>query len=154
MTSINSATPIFVSTTGIEWATTGLVNGTVSIDGTSLNSISYFNGMYVAVGDNIVSSNNPYVWIERYRYTGSVLYGVSGININNFSGFIAVGYRPDYSVIPTILQSSVLKSLDGITWTSRTSAADNGWFGITYGKGLFVAVAVTGTNRIMTSLFD
>ena len=40
----------------------------------------------------------------------------------------------------------------GITWTSRTSAADNSWQAITYGNGLFVAVAVTGTgNRVMTS---
>jgi hypothetical protein len=40
----------------------------------------------------------------------------------------------------------------GITWTSRASAADNNWFSVTYGKGLFVAVAGSGTgNRVMTS---
>jgi hypothetical protein len=40
----------------------------------------------------------------------------------------------------------------GITWTSRTSAADNSWRSICYGNGLFVACASTGTgNRIMTS---
>ena len=38
------------------------------------------------------------------------------------------------------------------TWTSRTSAANNGWRGVTYGNGLFVAVSDTGTgNRVMTS---
>ncbi|MFM2374746.1 MAG: hypothetical protein RLZZ234_741, partial [Candidatus Parcubacteria bacterium] len=43
-------------------------------------------------------------------------------------------------------------SPDGITWTSRTSAADNTWRSVTYGNGLFVAVAQTGTgNRVMTS---
>jgi hypothetical protein len=41
---------------------------------------------------------------------------------------------------------------DGITWTARTSAADNNWFNVTYGNGLFVAVATSGTgNRVMTS---
>jgi len=49
----------------------------------------------------------------------------------------------------------VMTSPDGITWTTRTSAADNLWWGVTYGDGLFVAVAVgatTGTgNRVMTS---
>jgi hypothetical protein len=41
---------------------------------------------------------------------------------------------------------------DGITWTSRTSAADNNWRSVTYGNGLFVAVAISGTlNRVMTS---
>ena len=40
----------------------------------------------------------------------------------------------------------------GITWTSQTSATDNGWNSVTYGNGLFVAVAETGTrNRVMTS---
>ncbi len=37
-------------------------------------------------------------------------------------------------------------------WTSRTSAADNQWNSVTYGNGLFVAVASSGTgNRVMTS---
>jgi hypothetical protein len=45
-----------------------------------------------------------------------------------------------------------LTSPDGITWTYRTSAADNDWKSVTYGNGLFVAVANTGTgNRVMTS---
>jgi hypothetical protein len=40
----------------------------------------------------------------------------------------------------------------GILWTSRTSAADNNWLSVTYGNGLFVAVAQSGTgNRVMTS---
>ena len=40
----------------------------------------------------------------------------------------------------------------GTNWTSRTSAADNYWRGVTYGNGLFVAVAYSGIgNRVMTS---
>jgi hypothetical protein len=40
----------------------------------------------------------------------------------------------------------------GIDWEIRTSAADNQWFSVTYGNGLFVAVAITGSgNRVMTS---
>jgi len=46
----------------------------------------------------------------------------------------------------------VMTSPDGITWTSRTSAADNYWYGVTYGNGTFVAVAASGSgNRVMTS---
>lgn len=40
------------------------------------------------------------------------------------------------------------------TWTARTSAADNSWFGVAWSPelGLFCAVAETGTgNRVMTS---
>ena len=45
-----------------------------------------------------------------------------------------------------------MTSPDGITWTSRTSAADNSWYDVTYGNGLFVAVSYTGTgNRVMTA---
>ena len=40
----------------------------------------------------------------------------------------------------------------GTAWTIRTSAADNFWQSVTYGNGLFVAVAYTGAgNRVMTS---
>ena len=39
-----------------------------------------------------------------------------------------------------------------LSWTVRASAADNNWLGVTYGNGLFVAVADSGTgNRVMTS---
>jgi len=45
-----------------------------------------------------------------------------------------------------------MTSPDGITWTLRTSAADNDWYSVCYGNGLFVAVSITGTgNRVMTS---
>jgi hypothetical protein len=45
-----------------------------------------------------------------------------------------------------------MTSPDGINWTLRTSAADNQWISVTYGNGLFVAVAYSGTgNRVMTS---
>ena len=41
---------------------------------------------------------------------------------------------------------------NGVVWTSRISAADNGWSSVTYGNGLFVAVSQDGTgNRVMTS---
>jgi hypothetical protein len=46
----------------------------------------------------------------------------------------------------------VMTSLDGISWTSRTSAADRAWWSVTYGDGRFVAVDVSSLgNRVMTS---
>jgi hypothetical protein len=48
-----------------------------------------------------------------------------------------------------------MTSPDGITWTSRTAAANNYWTEVTYGNGLFVAVSTTdagtSSNRVMTS---
>ncbi len=41
---------------------------------------------------------------------------------------------------------------NGVIWNLQTAAANNQWNSITYGNGLFVAVALTGTDdRIMTS---
>ena len=39
----------------------------------------------------------------------------------------------------------------GVTWTARAAAEANNWTSVTYGNGLFVAVASTGTNQVMTS---
>jgi len=40
----------------------------------------------------------------------------------------------------------------GVSWTSQTNPVDNNWKSVTYGNGLFVAIAQTGTgNRVMTS---
>jgi hypothetical protein len=45
-----------------------------------------------------------------------------------------------------------MTSVDGVTWVARTSVNEsNAWFSVTYGNGLFVAVANSGTSRIMTS---
>jgi hypothetical protein len=45
----------------------------------------------------------------------------------------------------------IMTSKDGIHWATRSSAADNSWFSVCYGDGLFVAVAFSGVgNRVMT----
>ncbi|MBI38767.1 MAG: hypothetical protein CMF59_04150 [Leptospiraceae bacterium] len=44
-----------------------------------------------------------------------------------------------------------MTSPDGINWTARSAPEANQWQEITFGNGLFVAVASDGTNRIMTS---
>jgi len=41
--------------------------------------------------------------------------------------------------------------VEGINWDLRTSAADNQWYGLTYGNGLYVATAIDGTQRVATS---
>ena len=39
----------------------------------------------------------------------------------------------------------------GVVWTAQTAAERNSWQGVTYGNGMFVAVALDGTHRVMTS---
>ena len=52
---------------------------------------------------------------------------------------------------PNSLNGVTIGGLAGFDWTSRTSAADNSWSGVTYGNGLFVAVSYDGASRVMTS---
>ena len=51
-----------------------------------------------------------------------------------------------FSVSPSSVATIIAS---GITWTSRTSAANTGWYSVAYGNGLWVAV---GNNGVMTSL--
>jgi hypothetical protein len=151
VSSQNTATPIFVSNDGIVWSSSGLTPDSVYIGSTSLNSVAYLNSVYVSVGTNIVSSSDAFTWVERYNVTAVTLYGVSGISITNYNGFIAVGTGPDYSVIPTVSKSVILQSLDGITWINVTpSALTPTLHGVTSGNGLIVVIGNSGT--ILTSI--
>jgi photosystem II stability/assembly factor-like uncharacterized protein len=151
MSSQNTATPILVSDDGIVWTTSGISDGTVSIDNTSLNSVAYYNGVYVAVGENIVSSTDTYTWVERYRFTNMVFNGVSAISIPNFNGLIAVGYGPDYSVIPTVTKSTVLRSLNGLTWVDATPTGSSETLnGVSSSDNTIVVLGNNGT--IFTSI--
>jgi len=47
--------------------------------------------------------------------------------------------------------TAVMTSPDGVTWTARSATEANDWISVTYGNGKFVAVASSGTNRVMTS---
>ncbi len=46
---------------------------------------------------------------------------------------------------------SMQRNTSTAVWNSRASVEDNLWKGITYGNGLYVAVAGSGTYRVMTS---
>lgn len=52
----------------------------------------------------------------------------------------------------TIQSSSHATGALGVSWTSRASAADSDWNSVTYGEGLFVAVAKGGPGSgVMSS---
>lgn len=77
-------------------------------------------------------------------------------NLNNCSNY-NIKVRALNSVGPGTATSAVSViprsgNQTGINWTSRTSAANNNWYSVTYGNGMFVAVSGTGiSNRVMTS---
>ncbi|MEI9958995.1 MAG: T9SS type A sorting domain-containing protein [Ferruginibacter sp.] len=113
------------------------------------SSVTYGNGMYVAVGyaaDALMTSPDGVNWTLRTTPTGGQLW----ISVTYGNGlFVAVAYGDAASGSST---QRVMTSPDGINWTTRTPAAANVWIGVTYGNGLFVAVAKSGSgNRVMTS---
>jgi hypothetical protein len=52
------------------------------------------------------------------------------------------------AVSETGADNRIMTSPDGIAWTSRTSAANNEWRGVTWGNGLFIAVAASGSGIV------
>jgi hypothetical protein len=103
--------------------------------------VAYGNGVFVATRSNGVSySNDGITWnyTSTFGFVGGKLAFGNGIfvNVSNSGG-----------------SGQVFTSPDGFFWTSRTAASNDTWSAITFGNGLFVAVAssYTGGNGIMTS---
>ena len=112
------------------------------------NSVTYGNGLFVAVGngqagDNwVMTSPDGVTWTSRTAPPGSLAPQTWGSVTYGNGVFVAVGSSGTFRV---------MTSPDGVTWTAQTPAEVNQWASVTYGNGLFVAVANTGTKRVMTS---
>ena len=103
--------------------------------------IAYGNGVFVATRSNGVHySNDGITWnaTNPVGFVGGKIVFGNGlfVNVSNSGGI-----------------GRVFTSPDGFIWTSRTAASNDTWSGITYGNGLFVAVAssYTAGGGIMTS---
>lgn len=95
-----------------------------SVDGT-WNSVSYGNGVFVAVSDDgkVMTSPDGITWTARIAAANNAWVAVTFGN-----GIFAAVSR-------TGTRNRIMTSPDGITWTSRASAADENWRSITYGGG-------------------
>ena len=165
MTSTNTATPIFRSNDGVTWTTNGYYTPfdkvpfddtnydmtAISIAALSLQSITYGNGIFVAVGDQITYSEDTYIWREGFVFTDGLqnrLYGVAYVDIPTYTGFIAVGKgeRFDYStgVTTTVPCNLVLTSTDGKNWTQTPWATTKGFYGVTSDSSYIYAVGEDG----------
>jgi hypothetical protein len=83
-----------------------------------LNSVTYGNGLFVAVRDSpsgsaIYTSRNGRIWTEQPSPTRKRLWGVAYGN----GLFVAVGE-----------DGTILTSRDGVSWTARASGTDNNPF--------------------------
>ncbi len=105
-------------------------------------SLTFGNNLFVGAFSLIYYSSDGITW-------NTVPVGLSIEYVTFGNGlFVGVGFA-NVSGVPTAFAAS---SPDGINWTARTPAANNWWQAVSYGNGLFVAVARSGaSNRIMTS---
>jgi hypothetical protein len=113
--------------------------------GLGFSDITYGNGLFVSAYFNTSSYSN-----DGINWTQVVI--SDNISLVTFGNgiFVGVGFA---QVFPGgIYTSWISTSTDAINWTSRTPSEAMYFQDISYGNGLFVAVAHNiGTNRIMTS---
>lgn len=167
MTSTNSATPIFRSTNGLVWSTNGYFTPlgvtsqteyNLSTASLALNTVTYFNNVWYAAGDSIVSSNDTYTWGRIHAYTPSnqvTIYGIATASIPNFVGLIAVGsgLRLDFSsdttqLVPTNVIST---STNGLLWQDATSLTNKTFYAVASGDSRIIIVGESGVIYYSTN---
>ena len=119
---------------GITWTTR-----TSGFDTTTINEVTYGDGLYVAVGQSgkMTTSTDGTTWTTR----------TSGFGTNTINGvtfgdglYVAVGNS-----------GTMTTSTDGTTWTTRTSGfGTTAIRGVTYGDGVYVAGGDDGTLTTST----
>ena len=134
----NISLPVGIYTKGLVKQSDPIIefNKHLTMGSDELRSITYANGMFVAVGSfsKIVTSTDGITWTKRL--TASINYSYRSITYAN-GMFVAVGYSPNTS-------GAVITSTDGITWTKQTSPAKTHFYSIVYANGMFVAVGNSG----------
>src|SRR5436309_2234050 len=91
-----------------------------SAAGNRLDSITYGNGQFVAVGGgNIVTSSDAVNWVVQQESSPSDRIDLNDIGLNGIAygvgQFVAVGYRSSDPAYP----SAILTSTDGTNWVHR-----------------------------------
>ena len=113
---------IATSPDGINWTFYSTAN-------TTLRSITYGNGLFVAVATG--GTNRALVSSDGITWTPSTLSALFWYAVTYGNGmFVAIAYTGEVGV-----------STDGVSWAeSQGLAATTAWLSITYGNGVFVAV--------------
>lgn len=113
------------------------------------SSVCFGDNKYVAVSSDTSKNTNKIIYSENGLDWSAVT------NYTNISSFNSVIYAN--KIFVAIANSSdtslnIATSTNGSSWFSQTSPSGRNWSSLTYGDGLFVAVAKSGSgNRVMTS---
>jgi hypothetical protein len=129
-------------------------NGTTYIDGTATVSVPATTDL---AGNALVASTTNTFVIDTTGPNVALSYSRNPTSIG--TNTVTATYSEPISSTPTISInqpgstdiSNVAMTAPVSVWTPRNATEANSWFSVTYGNGLFVAVAQSGTNRVMTS---
>lgn len=170
ITTTNAATPLLISDDGTTWVwiSSGALYSpfdavafddipfdlsALRTDATSLNSVTYLNGLYVAVGKNIVASTDMYYWPEVMDLATAygdkypqVLNSVAAIETPNFTGFIAVGVGEQVVNQVTITNNLLLTSTNGVNWIPQNNVLTSYSFNAVVGSDS--AILIVGDNSV------
>lgn len=118
---------------GVNWSSVDGITGSGV-----LYSVAYGNGVFVAVGANLLmTSEDGLTWTSRTPPNSNTWYWV----IYDGGQFVAVANNGS---------DRVMTSPDGINWTTHSADAGT-WLSVAYGNGLYVATSNNGSTNIMTS---
>lgn len=171
ITTRNPATPLMISNDGFTWATNGEFTPfdstpyaddqfdvtAINVQNILLNSVTFGNSKYIAVGDAIITSTDTYTWVNTYEFASNGLVnnlnGVSYISVPGYSGYIAVGTGQEYVIVTGELPTTIgicllLLSPDGISWNpplGYTTLSSYGFNAVTANDTLIVIV---GDNSV------
>lgn len=129
---------VMTSTDGINW--TKQSNKLPHIDNRHYNAVRFCNGIFIAVGAaQISTSTNGTTWTRRWQ--NSYIYEPQDITYG------------DGKYVTGLPGGNVLTSSDGITWTMKQHQCLIGgyiFYGIAFGKGIFVMVGTKGITARST----
>jgi len=171
LTTTNINTPIYISYDSFVWTTVGAFTPWDSLpfddvsttwDSTSMSapldklySVLSHDGLYIAVGDEIISSRDGYGWNTAYDFIGAAstrLNTVEYLSCDFFEGYIAVGtgvtnLTVDGEISATTSPAgTIVTSYDGTNWTELTpSVTAHGLNAIVASSSIIIVVGDAGT---------
>jgi hypothetical protein len=159
VTSTNNATPILVSNNGVEWDSTitYVPISTNDIATISMNSVAYNNGVYVAVGSNVIQSTDLSTWTEVYKFPGQVLSntfrGVTYASTTGFTGFVAVGFGQRFVASQATNTGIIYASnANGTAWSNTDFVATI--YGLNAVASNGQVIVAVGDNGIIYTSFN
>ncbi len=141
------------SSNGVDWSfkTLPLVNFNGSFVVPNLAKVFHINNTFFAVGTTgMFSSDDTTNWSFSRPVSLGSTQAISSMAYGN-GRYVVLTSTGNGTSEPTLTSSTNILSTSAASWSSTTNIPQNGWSSITYGNGLFVAVAPSGTNRVVTS---